>query len=180
MSPSVLHNHMEDNEDRITILLCTANLGNAPPTQESWDNLVPQNGCMLGKPKYPLRESMTSIQHDNVPADKQFDLIVFGFQEATFNIEDMQPDFSSSALESSPEPTSRLSSTERSMESSEHGLKAKIKEKGKAVIKQTRSKLESLTLSRDNMSTRALKESYSCKVLRSLMTNRLPSYERIV
>lgn len=182
---------MNDSGDsRITILLCTANLGNAQPDPTSWDNLVPQDGRCdeLEDSPYPLRRTMTSSSCDgDFLQGKQFDLIVFGLQEATFDSDDEQkyaPSEVSTSIheESSPEFQIRTT-TERTGESSDHGFKAKLKgsaSMGKAVIQHTRSKLESLTINRDMLSTRKLKESYSSKILKSLILNRLPSYERIV
>jgi hypothetical protein len=78
-----------DVGDRISILLCAANLGNAQPDQESWHQLVPNDGCCaeVAATPYPLQRSVSSDGLGTaflLQEGRQFDLIVFGLQEATF------------------------------------------------------------------------------------------------
>jgi len=65
----------------LTVLVCSANVGNAEPTPESFAEWVPLDGDIAGplsKTKYPVDGVA-----DSAPGGK-FDVIVLGMQEAAF------------------------------------------------------------------------------------------------
>jgi hypothetical protein len=184
-----------ESDDRISILLCTANLGNAQPDQESWHRLVPNDGqCSeVAASPYPLQGSSSSSDESSTSflrqEGRQFDLIVFGLQEATFDPtvgvdqETALSDMSSSVLRSSSRRTMTETSHSETSSNTRIGLKAKLRSTrllGKAVVKQTKSRLESLTANRDYLTCNHTKQANGVQELRSLMTERLPSYEPIV
>lgn len=184
-----------ETDGRISILLCTANLGNAQPDQESWHRLVPNDGrCSeVAASPYPLQRSSSSSDESSTSflrqEGRQFDLIVFGLQEATFDptvVMDQETalsDMSSSVLRSSSRRTVTESTHSETSSNTRIGLKAKLRSTrllGKAVVKQTKSKLESLTANRDYITCNHTKQANGVQELRSLMTERLPSYEPIV
>jgi hypothetical protein len=185
-----------DVGDRISILLCTANLGNAQPDQESWHQLVPNDGCCaeVAATPYPLQRSVSSDGNDTTAflqqKGRQFDLIVFGLQEATFDPSIEAP---AGAEETAQTSSESLNSSKRLIDSSHsetssktrNGLKAKLRSTrllGKAVVHQTKAKLDALTASRNHLapSNNNAKSSNGVQELRSLMSQRLPSYEHIV
>jgi hypothetical protein len=182
------------SDGRISILLCTANLGNAQPDQESWHRLVPNDGrcAEVAASPYPLQRSSSSSDESSTSflrqEGRQFDLIVFGLQEATFDPtvgvdqETALADVSSSVLSSSRRTMTETSHSETSS-NTRIGLKARLRSTrllGKAVVKQTKTKLESLTANRDYITCNHTKQANGVQELRSLMTERLPSYEPIV
>ncbi|CAJ1969720.1 unnamed protein product [Cylindrotheca closterium] len=65
---------LHETEDAIKILVCTANMGNAPPTEESMKAWIPELGSSYEVT--PFEESLVVKDH--------FDLIVIGMQEATW------------------------------------------------------------------------------------------------
>lgn len=97
------------SERQVKLLICSANLGNAQPDETSWNHWIPQDGScaqvLQGPQKYPLRriddmrfkhqrsnihEAYDSCDDDvNGDGDghavDQFDIIVFGMQESTFD-----------------------------------------------------------------------------------------------
>lgn len=179
------------NDDRISILICTANLGNAQPDEESWNQLVPNDGVCseVASSPYPLRRSISSESVETSTTflkqeGRQFDLIVFGLQEATFD-----PMVPQQVLD---EVTVVISESQGTIESSlpeaspnNAGFRAKLRETtkfmGKSFVKHTKDTLESLTASRDHLSNQNhIQKSNGMQALRSLMDQRLPSYDHIV
>ena len=88
----------DDDEDTdLTVLVCSANVGNAEPTPESFGEWVPDDGEISGplsSTKYPVnddvhdgasgvRDSLLSNVGDGSKKEK-FDIIVIGMQEAAF------------------------------------------------------------------------------------------------
>jgi len=43
------------SDHRLNILVCTANLGNAPPDADSWDAWIPKDGKLVMQTKFPVR-----------------------------------------------------------------------------------------------------------------------------
>jgi hypothetical protein len=87
------------DEREIKLLICSANLGNAQPDETSLNYLIPENGScrevLEGPQKYPLRRmeetNTTSKDESDMVGEAyyddtdQFDIIVFGMQESTFD-----------------------------------------------------------------------------------------------
>ncbi|KAL3935754.1 MAG: hypothetical protein SGBAC_008784 [Bacillariaceae sp.] len=65
---------LHETEEAIKILVCTANMGNAPPTVESMKAWIPESGSCY---------EVTPFEEDLVVKD-HYDLIVIGMQEATW------------------------------------------------------------------------------------------------
>ena len=99
----------EDTTSNLSVLICSANIGNAEPTPESFSQWVPLNGIMnptISSTKYPVDELTTDSLANNVKElttnskdvintlktqqSKQFDIICLGMQEAAF-VEPKQP-----------------------------------------------------------------------------------------
>jgi hypothetical protein len=166
------------SDGRISILLCTANLGNAQPDQESWHRLVPNDGrcAEVAASPYPLQRSTSSSDESSTLQEATFDPTVGVDQETAL------ADVSSSVLSSSRRTMTETSHSETSS-NTRIGLKARLRSTrllGKAVVKQTKTKLESLTANRDYITSNHTKQANGVQELRSLMTERLPSYEPIV
>jgi len=106
-------NNDKDEEDTTTsnlsVLICSANIGNAEPTPESFSQWVPPNGIInptISSTKYPIDalttdslannlKELTSSSSDVINTlktqqSKQFDIICLGMQEAAF-VEPKQP-----------------------------------------------------------------------------------------
>ena len=71
---------MEPNED-LSILICSANIGNAEPTPESFAAWIPDDGEIISK----SGASGASNDRVNVSANKKYHLMVVGMQEAAFS-----------------------------------------------------------------------------------------------
>lgn len=73
---------MEPNED-LSILICSANIGNAEPTPESFAAWIPDDGEIISK----SGASGAGASNDcvNVSANKKYHLMVVGMQEAAFS-----------------------------------------------------------------------------------------------
>jgi len=80
-----------DTEDQseLTVLICSANIGNAEPTPESFAEWVPDDGEIEG----PLSKTKYTVEADRAAevsgslrgvTGKKFDIIVLGMQEAAF------------------------------------------------------------------------------------------------
>mmetsp|Transcript_5070 Transcript_5070/g.12091 ORF Transcript_5070/g.12091 Transcript_5070/m.12091 type:complete len:1346 (+) Transcript_5070:226-4263(+) len=65
---------LHESEESIKVLVCTANMGNAPPTLESMKAWIPELGTCY---------TVTPFE-ENVATKDHFDLIVIGMQEATW------------------------------------------------------------------------------------------------
>mmetsp|Transcript_10760 Transcript_10760/g.15838 ORF Transcript_10760/g.15838 Transcript_10760/m.15838 type:complete len:1306 (-) Transcript_10760:473-4390(-) len=63
------------NSDELRVLVCTANLGNTEPTEESLAAWIPSNGECC---------KVTSLKHRKGMPTKTFDIIAIGMQEATW------------------------------------------------------------------------------------------------
>jgi len=106
-------NNDKDEEDTTTsnlsVLICSANIGNAEPTPESFSQWVPPNGIInptISSTKYPVDALTTDSLANNVKelttnskdvintlktqSEKQYDIICLGMQEAAF-VEPKQP-----------------------------------------------------------------------------------------
>lgn len=186
---------------QLQLLICSANLGNAKPDEESMALWLPPDGqCneVLQYPaKYPIRDQFSTFD-DYLDEDK-FDLIVVGMQEATFD---------------PPEETENHDQDEAL---TENGFQTKKKSrKGKRGIAKAVSALTSYAASRDHIKSSMVRTSthdrsgvngvpspterqqrnsgesamiaamvdanwdFGTFVLHEMMTRRLPSYERIV
>ncbi|GAX10490.1 hypothetical protein FisN_21Lh191 [Fistulifera solaris] len=189
---------------QLQILVCSANLGNAQPDEESMALWLPEDGqCnqVLQYPaKYPVRDQFSTFE-DFVDEDK-FDLIVVGMQEATFD------------------PPTEEDLNDKDAASTESGTQSKRKpRKGKKGIAKAVNDLSSYTASRDHIKSSMVRRSVVDRmgetgrpnladvqgkesgqtgesamiaavvdsnwdlgtfVLHEMMTKRLPSYERIV
>lgn len=86
-----------NESSELTILICSANIGNAEPTPESFNKWVPKDGNIhtpLTNTKYPVDTCienipLTSQSADTIAklktiAEKKFDIIAIGMQEAAF------------------------------------------------------------------------------------------------
>ena len=86
-----------NESSELAILICSANIGNAEPTPESFDKWVPKDGNIhtpLTNTKYPVDTCienipLTSQSADTIAklktiAEKKFDIIAIGMQEAAF------------------------------------------------------------------------------------------------
>lgn len=86
-----------NESSELTILICSANIGNAEPTPESFDKWVPKDGNIhtpLTNTKYPVdtcienipltTQSADTIAKLKTIAEKKFDIIAIGMQEAAF------------------------------------------------------------------------------------------------
>jgi len=99
----------EDTTSNLSVLICSANIGNAEPTPESFSQWVPPNGIInntISSTKYPIDalttdslannlKELTSSSSDVINTlktqqSKQFDIICLGMQEAAF-VEPKQP-----------------------------------------------------------------------------------------
>lgn len=99
----------EDITSNLSVLICSANIGNAEPTPESFSQWVPPNGIInptISSTKYPVDELKTDSLANNAKeltssssdvintlksqSEKQFDIICLGMQEAAF-VEPKQP-----------------------------------------------------------------------------------------
>ena len=87
-----MSDHDDISKGKVEILICSANLGNAQPDEDSWKLWVPEDGriqsVVLDEPKYPLisRNDEQNAQWDTqFDENSRFDLIVFGLQESTFD-----------------------------------------------------------------------------------------------
>lgn len=95
-----------DGEEKIKVLVCTANMGNEPPDQLSLNCWIPRDGDVMSVLKdqpYPIRANMkekfksavqTLISGESHRLDEgsdnikdKFDIIAIGMQEATFQVE---------------------------------------------------------------------------------------------
>jgi hypothetical protein len=103
----------EQKPRKVNILVCSANMGNAEPDVESLAAWIPKDGNVkevLENPRYPLPEGTnplerrmktvvgeilkrklkkappTPIEVPPVEEQKQFDIVVIGMQEATFEV----------------------------------------------------------------------------------------------
>lgn len=90
----------DDHAERdLAILVCSANVGNAEPTPESFGEWIPNDGEISGpltKTKYPVDNgvdnddskkvlnSLLQLGDGGKKKNKQFDIIVIGMQEAAF------------------------------------------------------------------------------------------------
>lgn len=177
-----------DNE--LQVLVCSANLGNAQPDTASLEHWIPADGRCLDvlqlPPKYPLKPSPDGT--DPAPFNEkdysdfdQFDIIVLGMQEATFD-----PPVSSS--KSSPY---RTGSTEFIKIDTEHSrVRVKIPVVSPIVsksVQKTVRGVSALTANRDyTKRTTQLFDidmtdwSGGTEVLHKLLGARLPSYKRLV
>ena len=84
------NNRRSRNRSSLKVLVCSGNLGNAPPDLASVQAWIPRDGrcrdVLVQDPKYPLpREYQERAGNNYIQEnDDQFDLIVIGLQEATF------------------------------------------------------------------------------------------------
>ena len=187
----------------LQLLVCSANLGNAKPDEESLARWLPADGqCneVLQYPaKYPIRDQFSTFD-DYLDEDK-FDLIVIGMQEATFD-----------------PPNDDDEVDDRDAASTESGSQSKRKvRKGKKGIAKAVGDLSTYTASRDHIKSSMVRRSvieqpedvknrpvmaemkaresgdsaklvamvdsnwdFGTFILHGMMTRRLPSYERIV
>lgn len=190
---------------QLQLLVCSANLGNAKPDEESLALWLPPDGqCneVLQYPaKYPIRDQFSTF--DDYVDDDKFDLIVVGMQEATFD------------------PPIEDDGDDRDAASTESGSQSKRKvRKGKKGIAKAVGDLSTYTASRDHIKSSMVRRSvierpdvsnenndrptlaqtrgresnesamiaamvdsnwdFGTFVLHDMMTRRLPSYERIV
>ena len=102
-------NEEDTTTSNLSILICSANIGNAEPTPESFSQWVPPNGIInptISSTKYPVDALTTDSLANNVKEltssssdvintlksqqSKQFDIICLGMQEAAF-VEPKQP-----------------------------------------------------------------------------------------
>lgn len=93
-----------DDENRIQILVCSGNLGNAQPDEASWNHWVPLDGYCSevirphSEQRYPFRRMDAMLYKklnrnngdeedcsEHASREDQFDIIVFGMQESTFD-----------------------------------------------------------------------------------------------
>jgi len=65
---------LHESEDSLKLLICTANMGNAPPTLESMKAFIPEAGS----------SSEVSPIWEDLVVKENYDLIVIGMQEATW------------------------------------------------------------------------------------------------
>ena len=78
----------DDTESELAILVCSANVGNAEPTPESFGEWVPDDGEIegpLAQTKYPVEaDGAAEVSASFSGTRKKFDIIVIGMQEAAF------------------------------------------------------------------------------------------------
>ena len=72
---SRLTSQSEDNSDELKLLACTANIGNAEPTQESMEAWIPLRGSC---------RAVTCLDNKRMKGG-YFDIIAIGMQESTWN-----------------------------------------------------------------------------------------------
>jgi hypothetical protein len=73
---STARRSLDDREgDALSLLVCTANIGNAEPTQESMEAWIPLRGAC---------ESVETLDGDDAPMHGNFDIIAVGMQESTW------------------------------------------------------------------------------------------------
>jgi len=111
MADSTANNDKDEDTttSNLSVLICSANIGNAEPTPESFSQWVPPNGIInptISSTKYPIDALTTDSLANNVKeltssssdvintlktqSEKQFDIICLGMQEAAF-VEPKQP-----------------------------------------------------------------------------------------
>lgn len=188
---------------QLQLLICTANLGNAQPDEESMARWLPMDGqcneVLLYPAKYPIRDQFSTF--DDYLNEDKFDLIVVGMQEATFD------------------PPKEDEVNDGDAASTESGSQSKKKvRKGKKGIAKAVGELSSYAASRDHIKSSMVRKSmidrpgvsgvnyrptmaemrgresaesviaamveanwdFGTFVLHDMMNKRLPSYERIV
>ncbi|KAL7532231.1 hypothetical protein ACHAXR_004507 [Thalassiosira sp. AJA248-18] len=79
---------VDDTNTELTVLVCSANVGNAEPTPASFGEWVPDDGEIEGpltQTKYPVDADGAAWARSSLEgAGKKFDIIVIGMQEAAF------------------------------------------------------------------------------------------------
>lgn len=76
-------------KENVNLLVCSANMGNQEPDQDSLDAWIPRDGLMVDALKdqpYPLNGDKLQKTYP-VKKSEKFDIIVIGMQEATFDVE---------------------------------------------------------------------------------------------
>jgi len=85
----------ERNDDpKIKVLVCTCNLGNAPPNYASISEWIPNDGetkSVLLNQRYPVRANATKELTSN-GKNENFHIIAIGMQEATFDLGEKSSD----------------------------------------------------------------------------------------
>ena len=77
-----------DGEGELAVLVCTANVGNAAPTPESFRAWVPDDGDVAGPvagTKYAVAADGADEARASLSAGRKFDVVVLGMQEAAFS-----------------------------------------------------------------------------------------------
>uniref|UniRef100_A0A7S2END7 Inositol polyphosphate-related phosphatase domain-containing protein n=1 Tax=Ditylum brightwellii TaxID=49249 RepID=A0A7S2END7_9STRA len=187
---------MTDEGEALTVLICSCNMGNAEPTASSFGAWVPDDGdvkAMLLDTLYPVPSeivpknspSKDAITVGNVPTEPgNFDVIVLGMQEATFDVD-------SKEMDSDEEAASRA--TEESKKKKKKKTKNPIKKAYKAVVCTTRTLVGSSDNTKEVYSVPELRrvinrdadrKSFSyfgdTHALHGLVKDRCPSYTTIV
>eukprot|EP00934_Nitzschia_sp_Nitz4_P003569 Nitzschia sp. Nitz4//scaffold66_size103028//32655//37048//NITZ4_004495-RA/size103028-processed-gene-0.116-mRNA-1//-1//CDS//3329556341//3559//frame0 len=99
--------HPPGSETKVKVLVCSANMGNQQPDQDSINAWIPRDGetsVVCDHPRYPLPSTIHGLSDSvasilEVPRNgknststssalEKFDIIVFGMQEATFKVQD--------------------------------------------------------------------------------------------
>mmetsp|Transcript_6466 Transcript_6466/g.14595 ORF Transcript_6466/g.14595 Transcript_6466/m.14595 type:complete len:702 (-) Transcript_6466:819-2924(-) len=171
-----------DTESDLAVLVCSANVGNAEPTSESFGEMVPNDGEIegpLANTKYPVDvDGAAKARASLNRPGKKFDIIVIGMQEAAFSEKKTirkSPDHGEGgALDGS---NRGAESSERSDSNDHHGVVETVNDGVSEILKEGekgKSKLFRKVV-KANMIVRGLttSQTYRAPALRNSATSRV-------
>jgi hypothetical protein len=196
--------HKPKDTGEIKLLVCSGNLGNAQPDETSWNHWVPLDGYCSEvihpheTQRYPFRRmdamhyaSLAPIdedrsngnygeEDDDFPSSEQFDLIIFGMQESTFDqtkendggSDDGMGDSHRSVVKTITKKSNKTLSAIQTLSTSRDYIS-----KETASAMKLSSKLTSSSMVGTPEKAQWLGGTLA---LHMLMAERLPSYERVV
>jgi hypothetical protein len=107
--------------DDLAVLVCSANVGNAEPTQESFNNWIPDDGAITtGDVGVEELDADSSARNIN-KIKEQYDFIIIGMQEAAFTEGKKKKEELDESVHSADEAISTRSSGSNNIKSSGKG-----------------------------------------------------------
>jgi len=165
-------------ENLITVLVCSANVGNAEPTPSSFGEWIPDDGNIdrpLASTKYPV-DGASDVTSALSNSGRKFDIIVLGMQEAAFAVKkskvDQQEEDEVENGKNTPLDDCAGTEGHRSAAYSPHHIGRKV-QKANLVVRQIG--LHGLSVRNVPATSSALQ--YDTKKFQKLIASRCPSYK---
>jgi len=182
---------------KIRVLVCSANLGNEQPDADSLRAWIPEDGNCLEVLKEPHKYPLPNVEDavEDISDQDRFDLVVIGMQESTFeppgqdNSQDADKGSDTNGTDTDSKPDAENdSSSQPAILQKTADISSKVVKKtvdaGKNVAVKGISTVTTLTANRDHTKHNVLINpadwSSGTTVLHKLLSDRLPSYEKIV